>query len=224
MGLRTPLLIDTSTSFEVYLRRLSVKNRYKYKKNREETKDYIFTPIDRDPLLMRRFIRLWEDQLVYGHPIRWNKTMEEMDAIDTMMMFKAEKNNEIVAMHFIERCNDLAYAHPPLYDKSTPELARFIWFNTIRWCCENSIRYLDLDGGAGCDWVYLLKNRHDYSKSEFLKKLTYKWFYIPKDVKDNPELEVPYMEFRCNCGWKQLVIKDIPYVCIGHNRESKKPS
>jgi len=51
----------------------------------------------------------------------------------------------------------------------------------------------------------------------FLRNLAYKWFFVPKDVKDNPQKEKPYLEFRCSCNWKQLVTYGT-FSCEGHGR------
>ena len=220
MEIRTPLLIDVSTSFEEYLDRLSATDKKKYKSNRKITAQYSFEPIDYDPLLIRQFIALWETQTVYGGmAIKWNRPMEFMDSLDTIKVFKITHINKIIGIHFIEKCNDLAYGHPPLYDKNQyPDLARFSWFSLIRWCCECSLKFLDMDAGFGRDWRTLLIDRHaNAMQDQNLRNLAYKWFYVPKDVKDNPQKEKPYLEFRCSCNWKQLVTYGT-FSCEGHGR------
>jgi len=220
MEIRTPLLIDVKTSFEEYIDRLSATDKKKYKSNKKNTAEYSFERIGYDPLLIRQFISLWETQTVYGGmPIKWNRSMEFMDLLDTLIVFTITYKNEIVGLHFIEKCNDLAYGHPPLYDKNRhPDLARFSWFSMIKWCCESSINYLDMDAGFGRDWRTLLIDRHtNVTQDQNLSNLAYKWFYVPKDVKDNPQKEVPYLEFRCSCNWKQLVTYGT-FSCEGHGR------
>jgi len=182
---RTPVLVDTSTSFDEYIKRLAKTDKKKYKKNQKETKGYTYSQIDYSPELMRHFISLWEKQVVYNsfHP-KWCYSMEHMDAIKTLVMFKAVRS-KTVGIHFIEKCGDYAYAHPPLYDKKTPELARFMWFGTIKWCCENDVNYLDMDGGAHRTWPDIIKARKNRRDDVFLNRVVYKWAFIPKDVKDN---------------------------------------
>ena len=203
--MRTPFLVDTSTSFDEYISRLAKTDKKKYKKNLKETGDYTFHHIPYDGGLLRHFIHLWSKQIVYKsfHP-NWCYPMEYMDKIKTLKMFKVMKGFEAVGLHFIEHCDDYAYAHPPLYDKKNPELARYMWFNTIKWCCENNIDMLDLDGGSGRTWPALIKARRDFRNGGiFVHRTRYKWAYIPKDVKDNPDKEPEYYQLRCSCGWKQ---------------------
>ena len=150
------------------------------------------------------------------HP-HWNVPPEYMDAIETLVMFKVMRGDEDVALHFIEVCNDYAYAHPPLYDKKNPELARYSWFNIIKWCCENGIGYLDLDGGAHRSWPDLIKGRLHPGNDTFLNRVVYKWAFIPKDVKDNPDNEPVLYQMRCGCGWKYL--GDETTKCLGCNRK-----
>ena len=203
----TPLLVDTSTTFEEYIKRLSRTSKKKYKKNLKETQDCNFSKIEYDSDLMWEFIKLWERQTVYGRKARWVFSKEQMDKMDTLVMFTIERDG-IVAVHGIEKCDRFAYAHPPLYSKSSPELARFTWFNTIRWCCENDVDCLDMGGGATCDWPTLIKTRH--KETHVNMKIRYKWSYVPKDVKDNPDLEKRVYQLRCGCGWKQLGLEGDP--------------
>ena len=191
--MHTPLLVDTSTTFEKYISRLSKTDKKKYKKNLKETQDYSFERIEYDSKLQKGFIDLWSRQKVYGKHPNWCYTMKQMDALN-LTMFAVTKD-WVVATHCLEINNNCAYAHPPLYDKSTPELARYTWFNTIRWCCENKIKYLDMGGGSGCDWPTLIKTRH--GNGTIQKRIRYKWAYVPEDVKDNPDTEtVRYSDAR----------------------------
>ena len=223
MEIRTPLLIDVSTTFENYIGRLSPTDKKKYKSNRIVARDYRFVNIPYDPLLMREFIALWETQTVYGGmPIKWYRPMEFMDALDTLIMFKITRHDEVIGLHCFEKCDDLAYGHPPLYDKSKhPDLARFSWFSMIKYCCESDISYLDMDGGFGRNWRTLLSERHRHESTDpKLLQLKYKWSYVPRDVKDNPDRERAFFEFRCACNWKQLVEVG-EFFCKGHERSAR---
>ncbi len=221
MEIRTPLLIDVSTTFEEYISRLSLTDKKKFKSNKSITSGYKFDLVQYDPFLMRKFITLWETQTVYGGlPIKWYRPMEFMDALDTLIMFKVSLDDEIIGLHCFEKCDQLAYGHPPLYDKKKfPNLARFSWFSMIKHCCNSEIKYLDMDGGSGRDWRTLLLERHNHENLDpRLLHLKYKWCYVPKDVKDDPNKETPYLEFRCSCNWKQLV-ETGEFFCNGHNRK-----
>ena len=200
---RTPLLVDTSTTFDAYLSRLSKTDRKKYKKNQKDSEGCVYTQIDYSPRLLRDFISLWEKQIVYGGHPKWCFTMEYMDNINTLVMFKVERKG-VEGIHFIERCGNYAYAHPPLYDKSSPELSRFMWFGTIRWCCENGIDYFDLGAGASRTWQQLIGARLHKGNDIILNRIAYKWHFVPKDVKENPIDQLPVYQLRCKCGWKQL--------------------
>lgn len=169
---------------------------------------------------MRKFINLWQTQTVYGAmPIKWYRPMEFMDSLDTLVMFKITFNERIIGIHCFEQCDDLAYGHPPLYDKSIfPNLARFSWFSMIKYLWESPTKYLDLDGESGRNWRQLLIERHTHEiKDPNLLQLRYKWAYVSKDVKDNPLKEHPFVEFRCSCNWKQL-IQSGDFFCHGHSR------
>lgn len=217
MDTRTPLLVDTSTTFEKYISRLSKTDKKKYKANLKQTTDCSFKQIPYSPKLMRDFVSLWETQPIYGSTLhQWNVSMEAMDAIDTLVMFSVTRNDQVVAIHFIEVCDDLGFAHPPLYDKKNPELARFSWFHTIQWCCENNISFLDMGGGFHNSWSSLIKLR----RHEDLYRLKYKWSYVPEDVKQNPDSQKHYFLHICPCGWKQLDERD-KVECKGHYKRIK---
>lgn len=200
--MHTPLLVDTSTTFEEYLKRLSKPSKKNYKSTVKKTGHLKFSHIEYDSSLMLEFICLWERQIVYGKHPSWSIPMSAMDALD-LTMFQVE-HESVVAVHAIEVRDKYAYAHPPLYDKSAPELARYIWFNTIKWCCEHDIDCLDLGGLSGRDWPTLIRERHTIH----LRRLKYKWSYVPKDVKDDPDGQPAFYQLRCRCGWKQLAKKN----------------
>ena len=144
---------------------------------------------------MWRFIRLWEQQVVFGRHPRWSLSAQDMNKLHLRMFMLDD-----IAVHGIEHCGRYAYAHPPLYDKRRrPELARAIWFRTIEWCCNNDVDYLDLGGLAGRDWPTLIRHRRHFAN------LQYKWAFVPEDVKRHPEKEPQLYQLRCGCGWKELV-------------------
>ena len=189
--MRSPLLIDTSTTFEEYKKRLSKPSKKKY--NAAMKLGLHCEAIDYDEELMWEYMRVWARQKVYGG-VRPHITMtrEKMAALP-LQMFKSE-----VAVHAIEVYGDYAYAHPVRYDKiENPGAARFMWFKTIEWCCDH-VNYLDMGAGIHSTWKSLVSTRKKYPQLE------YKWAFVPKDVKDNPLNEEDYVVYMCGCGWKQL--------------------
>ena len=81
-----------------------------------------------------------------------------------------------------------------MYNK-TPEhqkryLAKYMWFSLISYCIWNEkINWIDFGGGHRGSWRNLLINREEH-----IKKLGYKWLYVPKEVKDNPERQPRYVQ------------------------------
>ena len=62
-----------------------------------------------------------------------------------------------------------------------------MWFNLINFAINDlEIEWIDLGGGYRGSWKDLLINRKQHPK------LNYKWLYIPKEVKENPELQPKY--------------------------------
>ena len=115
--MRTPLLVDTSTSFEDYLKRLSKSSKKKYKAARC---DLSFNEVPYNQVVMEQFIKLWEKQVVFGFHPKWSVPMSVMNKLN-LVMFDIGG----IAIHAIEKCGDYAYAHPPLYDKKN-NIARYI--------------------------------------------------------------------------------------------------
>jgi hypothetical protein len=61
------------------------------------------------------------------------------------------------------------------------------------WCC-GKVKYLDLGGGKRKTWRELLRSRDD----------NYKWQYVPRQVKENPEAAPEWRVHHCECGWRTL--------------------
>jgi hypothetical protein len=137
---------------------------------------------------------LWEQQTVFGKKASWQQwTPAKAEAIG-VRVFSAG-----IAVQMAEVYDDYVYAWPVLYDKEKyPWVAKFMWFKLIEWCCENDIKYLDLDGGKGKTWRERLMTRQAGEKAG------YKWKFVPKIVKENPNDAPQWIVFVCNCGWKSL--------------------
>jgi hypothetical protein len=148
---------------------------------------YAETPFDR--ALVAEWMALWERQTVDGKRPKWRQwTPEKVGQLGAKVFFSG------VALQVLEVCGDYAYAWPVLYDKvKNPWAARFMWFRLIEWCC-GKVKYLDLGGGKRKTWRELLRSRDD----------NYKWQYVPRQVKENPEAAPEWRVHHCECGWRTL--------------------
>ena len=195
MNIKTPLLVDTSTSFEDYIKRLAKTDRKKFRASGLDTIPVREIPYDSDKVW--RYCKLWEQQKVGGRSASWVHSREHMDGLPLVVL---ETGN--VGLHFFERYGLYGYAHPPLYDKRKHNIARMMWFATFRWCCENGVKAVNLGGRWGRTWPDLIRDRFKPGT----EMMRYKWAYVPHDVKEHPEREVPWVELTCKrCGWKSLV-------------------
>jgi hypothetical protein len=154
--------------------------------------DLKFSEIPFDRQMVTEWMRLWEQQIVYGKHPKWQKwtTPEIFEKLGVRVFFSG------VALQMLEVCGEYAYAQPVLYDKvKNPWAAKFMWFKAIEWCCENGVKYLDLDGGRGKTWRQKLID-HDGP--------LYKWMYVPRAVKRHPERAPEWKVYVCGCGWRTL--------------------
>ena len=78
----------------------------------------------------------------------------------------------ILSVHFVERYGDYIECHPPMYNKeetSDQYMAKFMWFELIKFAINSDINWVDLGGGNRGTWRELLINRHKHPK------IKYKW-------------------------------------------------
>ena len=188
--IKTPLLIPIPDSFAEYLQSVSKSARYEYRVAAKACAElgYEEIPFNRDAV--KEWMDLWARQAVYGKRIRWQSwtTPDIFEQLGVKVFFSG------LAMQMLEICGDYAYAQPVMYDKvKHPYVAKFMWFELIRWCCGR-VKYLDLDGGNKRTWREALENRRQ----------SYKWLYVPKEVKNNPHDAPDWIVFACSCGWKTL--------------------
>jgi hypothetical protein len=147
-------------------------------------------PFDRQQVA--EWMALWEKQVVYGKHPKWQKwtTPEIFEKHKVRVLFAD------IALQMLEVCGDYAYAQPVLYDKTKyPWVAKFMWFKAIEWCGQNGVKYLDLDGGRGKTWRQKLQAQDGPQ---------YKWMYVPKYVKENPDEAPEWKVSVCSCGWRTL--------------------
>lgn len=188
---RTPRLIPTSKSFDEYLAGISKSARYEYRKNARLTEGREYREVPFDPQEVGWWMELWKKQPIAGGFPTWAKwSPEKFRQLGTARCFSGGD-----AFHVVEVCDEYLYAHPPMYDKSHPEMARFMWFNLVRWACEGDVDWIDLGAPGRKSWGELVR-RPDKS---------YKWQYVPREYRrDAPDWWVQI----CECGWRQLVTGD----------------
>lgn len=190
--MKTPLLVYTPRDFDEYLASVSKSARYEYKKAKRLAADVKFEEVPFNRQQVTQWMKLWEQQVVYGKHPKWQKwtTPEIFEKLGVKVFFCG------AALQMLEVCGEYAYAQPVLYDKiKHPWAAKFMWFSVIEWCCNNGIKYLDLDGGNGKTWKQKLEAKDGPA---------YKWMYVPKYVKQHPEEAADWRVLVCSCGWRTL--------------------
>jgi hypothetical protein len=207
----TPFLVNTNVnSYEEYIKSLAKtgkKNRQYCVKNNQ---DLIYNKINYDPNLVSFFMNLWEDQLIRGEKRKWgfpSDYIHYLNNLGVIELFAAylKTDNTVFSIHFVERYNDYVYCHPPLYDKNTSNkryIAKYMWFNIIKHYISNDVHWVDFGAGNRGTWVDLIKNREQYKD-----KMAYKWLYVSKKVKENPDQELPYIVDKRN-NQRKLILKD----------------
>lgn len=203
--LRTPLLVNVGDfrTPESYLLSLRKKARWKWRCSEVDFGDFTYREVPYDGGQVRYYMRLWEGQRVNGSPTRWVFGPDYFDRLASQLhlrIFIIEYAHCDVAMHPVEQFGPLLYTQPVLYDKEVfPGAARFMWFKLMFWAIrDHETRWIDLGGGFHGTWQDFLRNRSDAA-------FKYKWDYVPKSVKENPNAQIPYFVQRCGCGYKQLV-------------------
>ena len=207
MKLGTPLIVDTKLPFQEYIQNLSKHARKDYKYVIKHNQDLRYGLVEFRPQDVDKFMQIWSQQIIHGNEeVRWGfdighvKNLHEQGVL---RVFEA-RSNEAIAMHFVEQHGEYIEAHPPMYDKkyNTRYLAKYMWFNLIKWCTENEIKWLDLGSGDRGTWRQLLENREKY------QRIKYKWLYIAEAVKLQPALQPHYMRYEEN-GTKGICEVDI---------------
>lgn len=191
----TPLIIDTSVPFDDYIKSLSKPSRKNYKYVKRHNEDLVYKEVPFHKPDVERFMHIWSQQLIHGNErVGWAFDIGHVQGLDregVLRVFRANRDDEIIAMHFVEDHEGYVECHPPMYDKKHNKryLAKYMWFNLIRFGCENNLGFLDLGSGDRGTWRELVRDRKQYPR------IKYKWAYIPQSVKENPELEKDYLVF-----------------------------
>ena len=208
----TPFLIDVSVpTFEDYIKTLATtgKKNYKYSIKHNQDLNYKLIPYNSD--LVNFFMNLWEQQLIRGEKRRWGfpsnyiHYLASQGIIDLFASY-VKDDNTVLSIHFVEKFNNYIYCHPPLYDKNLTNeryLAKYMWFNLIKYyISEQKVNWVDFGAGNRGTWKDLVKNRNQY-----MDKMAYKWLYVPKKVKENPDGELPYIVDKNN-NQRKLILKN----------------
>lgn len=193
------VLIETANfkTFEDYLASLSRKARKQWVYVTKHNQDLIYSLVEFDRDRIESFMKLWSKQLVRGKPIEWAYNIGYVQQLNDERKLKIFDAG--IAMHFVFINGNYVDCQPPMYDKiyRNRYLAKFMWFNLVKYAIEQKTGWiLDLGGGSD-DWRNMIKNRNLYSNP------LYKWVYVPESVKNNPDLQPNYyLEGKC------LLLKD----------------
>lgn len=184
------LLIDTNNDFQTYLKSLSKHARKDYSYVQKHNQDLTYEKVDFDLELVRRFMGIWETQLIRGKTVTWAFPVEHIADLATrgeLLLFRAIRDHEPLAVHFVQLRSGYIECHPPMYDKvhSKRYLAKYMWFNLIKYCMEHNLGPLDMGGGPK-SWREHIVRRAEFPNPQ------YKWIYVPEHVKQHPELQRNY--------------------------------
>jgi len=131
---------------------------------------------------------LWARQKVRGNPVEWAfpvGTVTDWAQRGELLVFSTER-----AVQFIQRRNGYWDCHPVMYEKTEENLrrylAKYMWFELLRYSHRHSLGVLNLGGGPD-DWREHIRRRDEFPNPR------YKWQFIPKAIKDNPELAPHYV-------------------------------
>ena len=196
MAFRTPRLVRIEP-WEQYLKNSSKRARREYRyAQRAHPEEYREISLERS--FLQRWMDVWEEQVVEGKHPKW------IHAVDTFFEHKWRVLACDSGIHPLLVCGDYCYAGPPLYrKKETPYAAKFMWFGTIRWCAEQGIKWLDLQGPGRSGVLTWRKLLQEPDKS-------YKWLYVQPDIRENPDNAPAWISQCCPCGWRQLVVREGP--------------
>lgn len=208
----TPFLINTNVnSYEEYIKSLAKTGKKNYNYSLKHNQDLKYELIPYTPDLVNFFMGLWEQQLIRGEKRKWGFSpnhihyLANQGIIDLFASY-IKKDNTVLSIHFVEKFNDYVYCHPPLYDKSTTNdryIAKFMWFSLIEhYINDDVINWVDFGAGNRGTWKDLVKNRKQY-----MDKMAYKWLYVPKKVKENPDKELPYIVNKNN-NQRKLILQN----------------
>lgn len=184
------IIVETGkfTNFEEYLNSLSpsAQKNYRYAKKHNEKVSYSrYVPNLND---IQFWMNLWSQQLIRGQKRTWAFQATELEG-KTLVFFQATENRKHIAAQFAEITDEYMNCHPVMYEKEKYAhryLSKWMWFNLLSWAIENKIGVVDLGGGNDNSWIEMIKTREQYPNP------AYKWMYVPKPVKENPDHQQNY--------------------------------
>ena len=185
--LATMLIVECNGTFEEYLASLSKKSRKQYSYVQKHNADLHYEEIPYNEELVGRYMALWQRQLVRGQPIEWAfpiGTVTDWAQRGELLVFKCER-----AVQFIQKRDGYWDCHPPMYEKTEENmdryLAKWMWFELLRFAHENQLGVLNLGGGVDV-WREHIRRRDEFPNPR------YKWQFVPDNIKDNPETAPNY--------------------------------
>lgn len=193
---------NTFANPQEYIASLSRKARKNYRAVVKRNPFTVYTELEYVPEMVEDFMKLWEQQLIRGERRQWafgidhvtalhqRGVLKLFGALDVERAFAGDMEGSVVALHFVENHNGYVECHPPMYDKEKYKgrsLAKFMWFHLMMWGVEHNIAFMDMGGGSEPNWREMVRNRAKYPNP------AYKWVYVPKEVKDNPDKQPKYV-------------------------------
>ena len=174
-----------------YVASLSKRAIHEYRLVQRRNADLTFKGATFDQEKLHRFMELWGRQLVRGKPIAWAypvETVANWMAKGEVILLEAVRGDETIAMHFLKKEQGFWDAGPPMWDKEKLghlHLGTYMWFHTIFWCIDNKLGIINLGGGLE-EWREMIRRRKEF------KNPLYKWRYVPRHVKQNPDSQPDY--------------------------------
>ena len=197
--LRTPLIVDVDKTPQEYFKGLTRPAKKNYRTAMK--RPYVFKQIPFDYEMVNNFMKMWSTQIGGG----WQfgpQYFDLMNQREWCVFFAGLDGRQIAAILPMEKFDDLLYAQPVMYHKGVyPGVAKFMWYSMLTAACASPfIKNVDMGGGFNGAWDDFIRVRKK------APNFAYKWQFVAKAVKDNPDSQKPWYVQRCRCGWKKLVL------------------
>ena len=210
-----PILVYTHKgSWDKYFASLDCRARTEWKTLKKKF-DWEYGRFEFDREIFEKFIKIWENQEIlnarrtYGNSQTQPTTLDMFDKErDYWMYFAARQNDTVMAIHPIRFWNEngdkmsiedvesgktfagngvqWTELWTPLYDKKIDrDIAGFMWYNLIHYAFDHHLPMLNFIGGE--KWRDLLKEKRS-------NNLAYKWRFVPRWVKRDPDGQPNYIE------------------------------
>lgn len=189
------VLIETGKfkTFDEYIASLSDRARQEWRYVKKTNADLTYQNISFDKEKIKRFMEIWQVQLVRGKPIAWGypiEKVEEWQMAGRIILFEAKhQNGETFAAHFLLKQDGFWETQPPMWDKAKMikrHLGTWMWFNMVKYGIENGLGVLNMGGGIEESWREMLRRRKEFTNPK------YKFRFIPKLVKENPDAQTDF--------------------------------